>query len=59
MEDKKKKVWQLLDDRKEMRGYWKFKDEALGRTVWTSRSGRDCGRVVRQTTERRNNQRYF
>ena len=25
---------QLLDDRKEARGYWKLKEEALDRTVW-------------------------
>jgi hypothetical protein len=42
---------QLLDDRKEMRGYWKLKEEALDRTVWRTRFGRGCGPVVRQTTE--------
>jgi len=25
---------QLLDDLKEMRGYWELKEEALGRTLW-------------------------
>ena len=25
---------QLLDDLKEMRGYWKLKEEALDRTRW-------------------------
>jgi hypothetical protein len=42
---------QLLDDLKEKRGYWKLKEEALRRTVWRTRFGRGCGRVVRQTTE--------
>ena len=36
---------------KEKRGYWKLKEEALDRTVWRTRCGRDYGRVVRQTTE--------
>jgi hypothetical protein len=31
---------QLLDDRKEMRGYWKLKEEALDRTLWKTRFGR-------------------
>jgi hypothetical protein len=38
---------QLQDDLKEMRGYWKLKEEALNRT----RFGRDYGPIVRQTTE--------
>jgi hypothetical protein len=41
---------QLLDDLKETRGYWKLKEEALDRTLWRTRFGRD-GLVVRQTTE--------
>jgi len=32
-------------------GYWKTKEEALDRTVWRIRFGRDCGPVIRQTTE--------
>jgi hypothetical protein len=28
---------------KEMRGYWKLKGEALDRTVWETRSGREYG----------------
>jgi hypothetical protein len=42
---------QLLDDLKEKRRYWKFKEEALDRTLWTTRFGRAYGPVVRQTTE--------
>jgi hypothetical protein len=42
---------QLLDDLKEKRGYWKLKEEALDRTLWRTRFGRDYGSVVRQTTE--------
>jgi len=36
---------QLLDDRKERRGYWKLKEEALDRTPWRTR----FGPVVRHT----------
>jgi hypothetical protein len=42
---------QLLDDLKEMRGYWKLKEVVLYRTVWRIRFGRVYGPVVRQTTE--------
>ena len=42
---------QLLDDRKEKRGYWKLKEEALDRNVWRTRLGRGYGPVVRQTAE--------
>jgi hypothetical protein len=42
---------QLLDDFKEKRRYWKLKDEALDRTQWRTRFGRDYGPVVRQTAE--------
>jgi hypothetical protein len=40
---------QLLDDLKEKRGYWKFKEEALGPTVWRIPFGRGYGPVTRQT----------
>ena len=40
---------QLLDDLKEMRRYWKFKKEALYRTVWTNDFGRGYAPVVRKT----------
>jgi hypothetical protein len=46
----RRKSKQLLDDLKETTGYCKFKQEALGRTVWRTRFGRGCGPVVRQTT---------
>ena len=42
---------QLLDDLKEMRGYWKFIEEAQDCTLWRTRFGRGCGPVVRQTAE--------
>jgi hypothetical protein len=41
---------QLLDDRKEKRGYWKLKEEALDRSLWGTRFGRGYGPTVRQTT---------
>ena len=41
----------LLDDFKERRGYCHLKKEALDRTMWTARFGRDFGPVVRQTTK--------
>jgi hypothetical protein len=40
----------LLDDLKERRGYYLLKEEALDRTMWRARFGRDFGPVVRQTT---------
>jgi hypothetical protein len=42
---------QLLDDLKEKRRYWKLEEEALDRTLWSSRFGRGYGPVIRQTTE--------
>ena len=44
-----KRSKQLLYDLKEKSGYCKLKDEALDRTVWRNRFGRDCGPFVRQT----------
>ena len=41
----------LLDDLKERRGYSHLKEEALDRTMWRVRFGRDFGPVVRQTTK--------
>jgi hypothetical protein len=41
----------LLNDLKEIRRYWKLKEEALDRTLWRTRFGRGYGPVVRQTTE--------
>jgi hypothetical protein len=42
---------QLLDDLKEKRRYWKFKEKALARTLWRTHFGRGYGPVVRQTAE--------
>ena len=42
---------QLMDDLKEKRGSWKFKEETLARTLWGTRFGRGYGPVARQTTE--------
>jgi hypothetical protein len=39
---------QLLDDRKETRGYWKKKEEALDCTLGRAHFGRDYGPVTRQ-----------
>ena len=41
----------LLDDLKDWRGYFHFKEEALHRTIWRYRLGGDFGPVVRQNTE--------
>jgi hypothetical protein len=41
----------LLDKFKEKRGYLKFKEKTLDRTVWRTWFGRVCGLVVRQTEE--------
>jgi hypothetical protein len=43
---------QLLDNRKEKRGYWILKEGALDRTIWRIRCARGCGPVVMQNTER-------
>ena len=49
MERRGRRRNQLLDNLKERREYWKLKGEALDRTVWRTRFGRDYGPVVRQT----------
>jgi hypothetical protein len=36
----------LLDDLKDRRGYCQLKEEALDRTMWRNRFGRDLGPVV-------------
>jgi hypothetical protein len=41
----------LLDDLKESRGYSHLMEEALDRTIWKARFGRDFGPVVRHITE--------
>ena len=42
---------QLLDNLKEKRRSWKFKGEALDRTLWGTRFGRVCGPVAKHTRE--------
>ena len=42
---------QLLDGFKEDGGYWKLKEEALDRVVWSTRCGRGCARVVIHSEE--------
>jgi hypothetical protein len=41
---------QPLDDLKEARRYWKFKEEAQDRTLWRTQFGRGYGHLARQTT---------
>jgi hypothetical protein len=41
----------LLDDLMEKGGYSHLNEEALDRTMWTARFGRDFGPVVRETTK--------
>ena len=41
----------LLGGLKERREYSHLKEEAVDRTMWTARFGRDCGPVVRQTNK--------
>jgi hypothetical protein len=45
---------QLPDYLKEKRGYCKFKNKALDRSLWRTGFGRGCGPSVRQTTELKN-----
>jgi hypothetical protein len=42
---------QLLADLKEIKGYGKLKEEALGRTVWRTGFVKECGPFVRQAAE--------
>jgi hypothetical protein len=42
---------QLLYNLKEKRGYCKFKEEALNRTLWRTGFGRGYAPVVRQITD--------
>ena len=41
----------LLDDLKDRRGYSHLKEEALDRSIWRTRFGRDFEPVVKQNTE--------
>jgi hypothetical protein len=45
---------QLLDDLKEKRRYWKLEEEALDRTLWRTRFGKDYGPVVAISNIRNN-----
>jgi len=51
MERRGRRRKQLLDDLRERKGYCKLKEEALDRTPWRTRLGRDYGTVVRQTRQ--------
>jgi hypothetical protein len=42
---------QQRDDHKEMRGYWKLKQEALDRNLWATGFGRGYGPIVTQNVE--------
>jgi hypothetical protein len=42
---------QLLDDLKGKKEYWKFKAEAIGRSMWRTHFGRGYGAVVKQAIE--------
>jgi len=41
----------LLDDLKERSGYSHLKEDALDRTIWKARFGREFGPVLRQTNK--------
>jgi len=49
-EKRRRRRKQLLNDFKEMRGYWKLKEEALDRTQCRTGCGKGYGPVVRPTT---------
>jgi hypothetical protein len=40
---------QILNDREEMRGHWKLKEETPGRTLGRTHFRRDYGTAIRQT----------
>jgi hypothetical protein len=48
---RQRKRKQLLNDLKETREHWKFKEEVQARTVLRTLCGRGYGPVLRQTTE--------
>jgi hypothetical protein len=47
----RRKRKQPLYDLKEMKGYYKLKEESPGRTFWRTRYGRGCGHVLRHAME--------
>jgi hypothetical protein len=51
VERRGRRTTQLLDDLKEKKGYWKWREKALDRTLWRTRFGTGYVPVVRQTTE--------
>ena len=47
-----RRLKQILNDRKETRGYWKLKEEEeLDSSLWRTFFGRSYGHVVRHTTD--------
>lgn len=46
-----RRLKQLHDGLKEMRGYWKLKDELLVSILWRTRFGRSYEPILRQTAE--------
>jgi hypothetical protein len=49
----------LLDDLMERRGYYHLKEEALDRTIWRARFGREFGPDVRQSAKQINECKTF
>jgi hypothetical protein len=44
----RRRLKQLVDDLREMRGYWKSKEEAISCTLWETRFGGGCGPVAKK-----------
>jgi hypothetical protein len=51
MEGRVRRRKQVMDDRNEMTGYCRLKEEAQDGTLWRTRCVRGCGPVVRRTTK--------
>jgi hypothetical protein len=49
LEEKKKRLNQLLDDFKEKRGYWKLKEGAIEHILRRTSFGGGCGPFMGQT----------
>jgi hypothetical protein len=47
MRRKGRRCKQLQDDFREMRGYWKLKEDTLNHTVWRTCLGRGYGLVIK------------
>ena len=54
-----RRLKQLMDDLKEARGNWKFKEETRSRTMWRTGFGRGCGHAGRMTTEGMNDRKRY